>query len=106
MVRELQREALAGNLTPSRVSEMLIELTALYGNVIEEVREAEGEYNQVLLQALSGEEAANRATIRAKTSPQYARLREATDFETLTVELIRSLKAVMKQQAEEMRLAR
>lgn len=109
-VRELietyRRELRDEDVPPLRVAELLQKLTALLGNVLEEIREAEAAFNLVLLQYLDSDEAANRATIRAKTTPEYARAREAQDAQKVLMELVRSLKTVLRAQQEEMRLTR
>ncbi len=70
------------------------------------MRVADMAFATVLLQHLNGEEAANRAKIRAETTPEYLRKREARDTKELVTELIRSLKYMLRSQAEEMRLSR
>jgi uncharacterized protein YjaG (DUF416 family) len=105
MVAEIRAEVRDTDLDPLRASEMLAKLTALYGNTMDEVRVAEMAYNGILLERLSGEEAANRAKIRAQTSPEYERFRTAKDTERLCLELIRSLKHLLRMKAEEMRLS-
>lgn len=105
MVRDIQIELRGGDVLPSRAREMLIELTALSGNCSAEMREADADYNAVQLRLLDSEEAANRATIRAKATPEYARAREATDTYKLVLEMIRSLKKVLSSIEQEMRLA-
>jgi hypothetical protein len=107
MVKKLQIEILqTADMPPHRASEVLVELTALYANVIEELRESELAYNGVLLTHLDAEEAASRAKIRAQTTEAYRRMRVAKDTEKVVVELIRSLKTVLKTKQEEMRLSR
>jgi hypothetical protein len=106
LIREIQVEVRDCELLPDRASELLLKLTALYANVLDEVRASEMDYNGVLLGFLNGDEAANRARIRAQASPQYGRAREAKDTERLTLELIRSLKKFMASKQEEMRLSR
>jgi hypothetical protein len=106
MVRKLRIEAFeTPDLPPHRASEMLVELTALYANVTEEVRESEFAYNAVLLGQLDSEEAASRAKIRAQNTDAYKRLRVAKDTDKVVVELIRSIKIVLRTKQEEMRLA-
>ena len=105
LIRAIQVELRDGDIAPSRAREMLIELTALSGNCSAEMREADANYNGVLLKLLDGEEAANRAIIRAKATPEYARAREATDTYKLVLEMIRSLKKVLSSIEQEMRLA-
>jgi hypothetical protein len=55
---------------------------------------------------MSSEDAANRAKIRAETSVEYLRKREARDTKELVVELVRSLKYFLRSKEEEMRLTR
>ena len=105
MIAELQKELMPGDVEPFRARQILIELTALSGNCATEMRQADADYNAVQLRLLNGEEAANRATIRAKATPEYARLREATDHYKLALEMIRSLKKVLSSIEQEMRLA-
>ena len=106
MVRQIQVEVRGGDLPPDRAREVLNTLTSLIGNCNDELREADMAYNVVLLHYLDADEAANRANIRAKTSPEYARMREAKDTLTLVVEMVRSLKTVLKSQQDEMGLTR
>lgn len=106
LIREAQVEIRKGDLTPSRASDMLAELTSLLSTVLEEIRDSEMFYNQVLLHYLDSDEAANRARIRAQTTPEFSRAREAKDTHTVLIELIRSLKMVLRAQTEEMRLTR
>lgn len=106
LVRAMQTEIRDRDLSPERSCALLAKLTALLGNCSEEIREAEYAYAVVLLKHLESEEAANRAKIRAETTPEYARKREARDTKELVTELIRSLKYILRATEEEMRLAR
>jgi hypothetical protein len=105
LVRGFKAEML-GDLTPARATEILVHLTALYGNCMDESREADHAYAVILLRFLEADEAANRAKIRAETSLEYLRKREADNTIKLVLESIRSLKAMLRSQQEEMRLAR
>ena len=106
IVRSIQVEVRHESLTPERASHVLLTLTSLLGNCSEEIRIAEMDYNQRLLQCLETDEAANRAKIRAQTSPEYVRLREAKDTKELAFEMTRSLKYMLRVAEEEMRLSR
>jgi hypothetical protein len=106
MIGAYQREVLAGDLTPERASEILLKLTALLGNCASEIREADMAYANRLLGELDAHEKANRARIVAETSPEYLRKREAHDAKDLVVELIRSLRQMLRTAGEEMRLSR
>ena len=106
MVMQIQAEMRVGWLDPDQAREHLIRLTALYGNCLQEIREADASYAVVLLAHLDSSEKANRAKIRAETSEEYQRKREAQDTEKLVIESIRSLKYYLRSQEEEVRLAR
>ena len=105
-IKAIQRDILAGAVTPEQSRQWLITLTALLGNVTDEQRLADHEYKLVLLGCLQSDEAANRARIRAEVTPQYQRAREAKDTADLVVEMIRSCKAYLRSLDEEMRLSR
>lgn len=105
-IAKIQKELRDGAVTPAIARESLVQLTALYGNVIEEQREADHEYKLVLLGCLQGDEAANRARIRAEVTPQHQRAREAKDTAVFLVEMIRSCKTYLRSLDEEMRLSR
>lgn len=94
------------DLQPDRAAELLNKLAAVLGNVNDEIREADAAYAVVLLRHLDGEEAANRAKIRAETSPEYRRKREARDTALLAKELIGTLKYFLRSKQDEMRLSR
>jgi hypothetical protein len=93
------------DLQPDRAAELLNKLSALLGNVSDEIREADAAFAAVLLKHLESEEAANRAKIRAETTPEYLRKREARDLRELAIELIRSLKYFLQAKRDEWRYA-
>lgn len=105
-IAAIQKNLRDGALTPDMARESLVTLTALLGNVNDEQREADHEYKLVLLGCLQGDEAANRARIRAEVTPQYQRAREAKDTKDLTIEMVRSCKSYLRSLDEEMRLSR
>lgn len=104
IVREMAVEIRTGELQPSRARYLLGRLSSLVGNCNDEIRVADGAYALVLLAHLDSTEAANRAKIRAETTPEYDRKRQARDTKELVVELIRSLKYILRSSEEEMRL--
>lgn len=106
MISAFQREIRDSDLQPDRAAELLVKLTALLGNCNDEIRLADHAYSVVLLRFLEADEAANRAKIRAETSTEYLRRQEARSTKELVVELVRSLKYLLKSKEEEMRLAR
>lgn len=110
-VRELVKQAQVEirdtpDLLPDRAAELLNQLSALIGNCNDVIREADANYAVVLLKCYQTEEKANRAKIRAETTPEYLWRREARDTKELVVELQRSLKYYLKAKEEEMRLTR
>lgn len=106
MVNEFKREILAGDLTPHRASEIEQRLTALLGNIQDEQREADALYADVLAKHMREETKANRARILAETSPEFLRKRAVHDTHTHAVEMIRSLRGLIRMATEEMRLTR
>ena len=106
LVRTIQRELRQGELAPERARELLVTLTALLGNTLEEIREADAAYAKVLLACLESSTKANRATIQAQCTPEFARKQEARDTRELVVEMTRSLKYYLRSLAEEMQLSR
>ena len=106
MVREAQKEFLSGDLEPARSRDLLVKLTALLGNVMTEIREADADYARVLDAALDEHAKANRARIKAETTPAFARKREAHDTRVLLIEMIRALKTNVRSLSDEMNLTR
>lgn len=106
LIEALRREVRDTDLPPTRAAEVLSKLTALMGNVLEEIRDAEMAYNRVLLKFLDSDEAANRARIRAQTTDEYTRAKAAKDTHVVVVEMIRSLRQILRSQETEMRLSR
>lgn len=105
-IAAIQKDILAGSVTPEQARQWLMTLTALLGKVNDEQRIADHEYKLVLLGCLQGDEAANRAKIRAEVTPQFQRAQEAKDTAELVIEMIRSCKVFTRSLDEEMRLAR
>lgn len=106
LVRERQKEIRDTDLQPDRAAELLVQLSALLGNISDEIREADLDYARVLWASYQAEAKANRAVILAETSPEYQRKREARDLQFLTIELVRGLKYFLRVKAEERREAR
>jgi len=105
-IAAIQKDILSGAVAPEQARQWLMTLTALLGKVNDEQRIADHEYKLVLLGCLQGDEAANRAKIRAEVTPQFQRSQEAKDTAELVIEMIRSCKVFTRSLDEEMRLAR
>lgn len=106
LIEAIRREIRDTDLQPDRAAELLTKLTALIGNVNDEIREADAEYAAVLLNFLNTEAKANRAKIRAEITPEYQRRRQARDAKEVVIEMVGSLKYLVRSKMEEMRLAR
>lgn len=106
MVKAIQVEIRDSDLQPDRAADLLTQLAGLIGNCNDEIRQADVEYANHLLVCMASEEAANRAKIRAETSPEYLRKREARDTKELVKELMGGLKYFLRSKEEEMRLTR
>jgi len=105
-IKVIQTQVVTSALTPSEVRDNLILLTGLFGNVLDEHREADAAYHLLVASYVEGGDAVNRAEIRASTSAQYARAREAKDAERLVLEMIRGAKTFLQSLDTEMRLSR
>lgn len=104
LIKERQNEVLKSkDLMPARAAEILVELSALIGNCLDEIRNRDLEYNRVLLHFYQTEEKANRAKIRAESTQEYEAKREARDTKELVIEIIRSIKYFLRDKEEERR---
>jgi hypothetical protein len=104
MVGAIQKRMLGGYDSPMMAAEDLVEATALFSNVQKEIREADHAYAVVLLRFLDADEAASRAKIRAETSLEFLRKREAKDLGVFLEETVRTLKALVRLSEAEMRM--
>lgn len=105
LVAAAQAEIRDTDLLPERARVLLVQLSALLGNCNDEIRKADAMYAEALLRYLDSETKANRARIRAEASPEFQRRQEARDTKELVIELVRSLKYLLRSLEEEMRLA-
>ena len=103
MVGDIQKEMLAGNLSPDDTARLLSMATALLSNCLEEIREAEMVYNRVKAVHYGREKSANRAEIQAQTTTEYWRVREAQDMHKVLEEDVRSLRKMCDVLVTEMR---
>jgi hypothetical protein len=103
IIKSLQDEILQGELTPQRASEILVNISALLGNFNDDIRKADIAFNRILLDCYNKEAKANRAKILAETTPEYEAKRIARDIKDLAIELIGSLKYLIRSQGQEYR---
>ena len=105
-IKSVQTLFLTRAVTPSAVRENLIMLTALFGNVLDEARLADHDFNLIVAAFVEAGDAVSKAEVRAKVTAQYGRAREAKDTERLTLEMIRGCKNYLQSLDTEMSLAR
>lgn len=79
-------------LSPKRATEILNELSALYGNVLDRAKETQMLFNKKLAEIMEDEKAATKARVKAETTDEYEAMLEAKNVEKLILELTRSLK--------------
>lgn len=103
MVADVHRELLAGDLAPQRAADLLVRLSALTSNILEEIRVADAAYALVLLMHLETEAKANRARIKAETSTEFARKQQARNTHAVAEEMLRALKYLLRGYETEMR---
>lgn len=104
LIQSIQVEVRDTELDPSRAAELVTKLTVLYASVLDVVTKREMEFNEVLSGLMDEDMPANRAKIRAQATDQYQALQEARNVEKSTLQLIQSLKTLVKLRQEEMRL--
>lgn len=103
-IKKIQVKLRSGNVPPSELREDLMTLTSLLGNCQVELTRTDAAYTVVLARELQVDQKAAHAEIRAKLSDEYKARQEARDVHTLCVELIRSVKTILRSLEEEMRL--
>ena len=106
MITEYQNEIKRGDLLPDRASQILLDLSAIQGNVNDEIRLRDMDYGKKLLECYNSQETANRAKIIAETTPEYELKRIARDTKELVKDLISSLKYFLRAKEEEMKNGR
>ncbi len=103
-IQQYSSEILSKNYTPQRVAEILLEASAIYSNVLEEVKQRDIAYNKLLLDCLDSEKTANRARIKANITPEYELMRDAHNAEKVILEMTKNAKKWLRMQEEEYRM--
>ncbi len=119
MIADIQKEVRDTDLSPARASELLNQLSSLLGNVNDELKTRQMDYNKKLLKEMTfgtvdlvdgnpvtTYPTAARARAEAETSTQYEQLLEVKNTKELTLEMIRSLKYYLKSKLDEYREAK
>jgi hypothetical protein len=105
-IAAIHAQQLSGDTSPIQAAQWQATLGALIGNVLAEIREAEGDYHVVYARLLDSEGKANRATIRAQMTPEWKRWREAKDTLKLVESMATGLRALTFAHRTEERLTR
>jgi hypothetical protein len=103
MLKDILAEMRKESQTASYASALLVRVTGVYSKILDEVRAADIAYNAVELAALSTDQTANAARIRARATPEYVRVREAKDAEKAALEAMRSLRKYIQAKQDETR---
>lgn len=93
----------AKSLTPDRAAELVTEFSNLLGNINDEIRRTDIAYNRKLLECYNEAKTANLAKIMAETSTEYEEKRIVRDLKEVVIELMRSLKYLIKAYEDEKR---
>ncbi len=94
------------DLTAGRASEILVELSALLGNIVEDIREKDMAYINSVATLYQMDERPSMVRIKLLTSQQYKDKIEAKDNKTICSALIKSLASYLKIKEEEMKESR
>jgi hypothetical protein len=106
IVTEIQVECRDTEVLPLRASEMLTTLTAIMGNINDELKDADLAYNVKYLELFRIHEAANRARLFANVTSEYAKQRDAKNLQEEAKQLVITLRQVLRTHSDEMRMAR
>lgn len=105
LIQGYNNEILNQDLIPDRAAEVLVEVSALVGNINDEIKESEMAYNKLLLTYLEAEPKANRAKIKADCSKENERRIEARNTMMSADYLIKSLKYYLRTKETEFKVA-
>ena len=105
LVESYQTRVFKGNLPGQEAAEILLELSALLGNINHEIRERQQKYIQAYRELLNMESTVARARIISMATPEWLSLQEAKDEKEVTLELIRSLKFYLRNLKDELEIS-
>lgn len=91
------------DLTVGRASEILVELSALLGSIVEEIREKDMAYINSVAYFYQQNERPSMVKIKLLTSQKYNEKIEARDNKSICSALIKSLTFYLKIKAEELK---
>lgn len=103
MIKDLQTEVRETDVTAVRAAEILSTLSSLLGNVNDNIAGKQMLYNRTLLGLLDASKTAAKAKMQAECTPEFESLLEAKNTRELTLEMMRSMKYLIKCKIEEQR---
>jgi hypothetical protein len=106
LLATIRREVIAGKVTPTRAGELAMQLSALLGNISDEICVAEMAYNEVYSNKFDELGKASHAEIKAKLTDEYKRLIEVKGAKEATTEMVWSLRKMQDTFRAEMQLQR
>jgi len=92
LIEDYRRELRDTDVDRHRAAEIRVKLSALYGNVTEQMRKTEMAYNQKYAEVLAVNDSVAKAEVLSKITPEYIEYKTARDLEKVLLEMIRSLK--------------
>jgi len=101
LIKDRQNEIRKGNISPIRATELVVELSALWGNVNEALLEREIDYNKKLNQILNEGDTVASSKVKAQITKEYKNYLEAKNLSKLITEMIRGLKFYIRQSEKE-----
>lgn len=103
LLNDYNTEIFNKDILPDRATEILRDISSLYGNILDKIKDTEVLYNIVLLGFLDSEKKANRAKIKAEITKEYQDLQDAINAEKIALQTIRSLNRFIDSKKEEIR---
>ena len=99
------------NLQLNDASQYLVELSALMGNVMEELNFRQGEYHRKFVELLQGTEnglknSVAKTTILAKATIEFEKLEEVKGLRETVLEMVRALKYRCRALSDEIEVSR
>jgi len=86
----------ANNLYPQRASEIIVELSALIGNINDELLKRQMAFNEKKMFYLAKIKSVAKADVEAQCTEEYRQYQEAKGYRELITEMIRGLKYYLR----------
>lgn len=103
LIEKIQAEVITGDTTPSRAGDLVAQLSSLLGNVNVALNGVQMIYNKKLAEILIDQKTVTKARIIAETSEEYEALLDLKGIREMVMEMIRSMKILVKIKLEEYR---